>query len=70
MPDRARDAGDADQEHDRPGGEQETQTPHQQAHYRRSIPILAPRLPALVLASIGQFLSRDTDRSDPAGAFV
>jgi hypothetical protein len=69
MPDRARDAGDANQEHDGPGGEQETQKPHQQAHYR-SIPILAPRMPALALASIGQFLSRDTDRSDPAGGFV
>ena len=40
MPDRARDAGHADQEHDGPGGEQETQKPDQQAHYRSSVPTL------------------------------
>ena len=40
MPDRARDAGDADQEHDGSGGEQETQKPDQQAHYRSSVSTL------------------------------
>src|SRR5215216_5691901 len=40
MPDRARDAGDADQEHDGPGREQETQKPDQQSHYRSSVPTL------------------------------
>ena len=30
MPDQPGDAGDADQEHDGSGGEQETQEPHQQ----------------------------------------
>ena len=42
MPDPARDAGHADQEHDRPGGKQETQKPDHKAHYRSSIPTLAP----------------------------
>ncbi len=42
MPDRARNAGNAHQEHHRSRGEQETQKPHQQAHYRRSVPTLAP----------------------------
>ena len=37
MPDQAGDGGDADQEHDRPGGEQEAQESQQQAHYRRSV---------------------------------
>ena len=40
MPDRARDAGDAHQEHDGSGGKQETQKPDQQAHYRSSVPTL------------------------------
>jgi hypothetical protein len=40
MPDRARHAGHADQEHDGPGREQETQKPDQQAHYRSSVPTL------------------------------
>ncbi len=42
MPDRARDTGHADQEHDSPGGKQKTQKPDQKTHYRSSIPTLAP----------------------------
>ena len=42
MPDQPRRGGDADQEHDGSGGEQETQEPHQQAHYRISVSALAP----------------------------
>ena len=38
MPDRSRCAGDADQKHHRSRSEQETKKPHQQAHYRNSIP--------------------------------
>ena len=34
MPDQPRGRGDADQEHDGSGSEQETHEPHQQAHYR------------------------------------
>src|SRR6185436_16614599 len=44
MPDRARDAGHADQEHDGPGREQETQKPDQQAHYRSSVPTLGAKI--------------------------
>src|SRR5215213_6460849 len=40
MPDPARDGGDADQEHHRSGGKQETQKPDHKAHYRSSIPSL------------------------------
>jgi hypothetical protein len=42
MPDPARDAGHTDQEQDSPGSKQETQKPDQKAHYRSSIPTLAP----------------------------
>ena len=42
MPDRARDTGHADQEHDGAGSEQETQKPDQQAHCRISVPTCAP----------------------------
>ncbi len=38
MPDRPGNGGNAHQEHDGSGGEQETQEPHQQAHYRLSVP--------------------------------
>src|SRR3954465_4372111 len=44
MPDRARDAGHANQEHDGPGGEQETQKPDQKAHYRSSVPTLCAEI--------------------------
>jgi hypothetical protein len=46
MPDQPRDGGDAYQEHDGSGGEQETHEPHQQAHYRSSVSTLAPVPPA------------------------
>ena len=44
MPDRARDTGHADEEHDGPGGEQETQKPDQKAHYRSSVPTLCAEI--------------------------
>ncbi len=50
VPDRARDAGDAYQEQHGSGSEQETHEPHEQAHYRSSVPTLAPLSPASVLA--------------------
>ena len=40
MPDPARDSGDADQEHHRSSGKQETQKPDHKTHYRSSIPSL------------------------------
>src|ERR1700704_1612996 len=46
MPDCARDAGDAHQEHHGSSGEQETQKPHQQPHDRSSVPTLAPSFSA------------------------
>jgi hypothetical protein len=46
MPDQPRGGGDAHQKHDGSGGEQETHEPHQQAHYRSSVPTLAPVHPA------------------------
>jgi hypothetical protein len=42
MPDHAGGGGDADQEHDGSGGEQETHEPHQKAHQRISVSTLAP----------------------------
>src|ERR1700733_14423478 len=40
MPDHPRRCGDAHQEQHGPGGKQEAQKPHQQAHYRSSVPAL------------------------------
>ena len=47
MPDQPCHGGDADQEHDGSGGEQEAHEPQQQAHCRSSVPTLAPQSPAL-----------------------
>src|SRR6476619_4217183 len=44
MPDRARNTGHADEEHDGPGGEQETQKPDQKAHYRSSVSTLCAKI--------------------------
>jgi hypothetical protein len=37
MPDQAGGGGNADEEHDRSGCEQESQEPHEKAHYRCSV---------------------------------
>jgi hypothetical protein len=58
MPDRARDAGDAHQEQNGSGGEQETQKPDQQAHCRSSVPTFAP----LAAASVQHSNTRPTGR--------
>src|SRR4051794_17284115 len=46
VPDQPRGGGDANQEQDGSGGEQETHEPHEQAHYRSSVSTLAPGYPA------------------------
>ena len=68
MPDHPCHGGHAHQEHDGSGGEQETQEPHQQAHYRISVPALAPQPAALSSGSEVRYGT--TYRPEPGASYV